>query len=1319
MGTPDFAVEPLRCLVEGGYNVVGVITMPDKPIGRHQSELSQSPVKQYAVAHGLPVLQPEKLKDEGFIADLRALQADLQIVVAFRMLPEVVWQMPRFGTFNLHASLLPRYRGAAPINWAIINGDKETGITTFFLQHAIDTGNVIQQERIPILPTDNAETIHDQLMMLGGRLVVETVDNILADKVKPIPQEEMNLPVAEYQRQAPKIFKDTCRIDWNRPVRATFDFIRGLSPYPGAWSEFMIGGKTTVLKIFRSQAVSGAESAESAKSDAAHEAVTAHEVGQLFTADGQLYVQQPDGVQRLEEVQQAGKRRMAAADFLRGVRLAVLLLSCFILQALLPLESFAQRRSVAQMRQALTSVMTAERAQRLQPVAQLVEAATPATAHLSETQRTHTYSRLTVLSDSEAGFAVVSHTADAPAILAYGEQGIDSTSVSPEFVYLMDLYEAGADRSKAPRRVNYTNVNSLITTQWAQGAPFSDSCPFYESTGKRSPTGCVATSMAQVLNYHKLPKSMRGFKTYSYTNAAGHRVAQSFDFRATTFDWANMVNSYTNWLGSVTGTAAQKQAVSTLMYACGVAASMQYGEKSSAAFSYNAAQGITAAMEGVEAFLVPYDEQTIVDELVAGRPVIYGGYDKNLAGHSFVIDGVTSDGRYRCNLGWGGSGNGEYAATDMNGYAYMKDDLFLIQPSAERRECTPIPELQGLYASVRRTPVQQWREGRWYVLWNAASARSPYSAGSGREMQVRPIMPSGEAITTCADQLVRFVPKADGTYYLQTATGHYLGALTAYGKAVPRATEAPEAAYSIGTITPGYFWFNNSNCHMRIEDYVGQLEGWSPVVPTDPLGSSAWQLYEVALSETPITDPSQVPTLPEFDATKTYTLRNTGYSQGYLVALSAADAHPTLRGVTQDHSNGLFAGARYHDAADLESDGAYWYIETEGVRQYLRNVLTGKYLANQGDRTPYVFTATKTPIQISQQPDGTFSFNSGSQAESYLCAATHLENPAAFWTATDEGSAWTVEQRDMPSAYVPVSSIALEVERMSLFDGDRPRIAATVLPQNASHKQLEWRSSDTSVCTVDASGQVEAVGAGTAVVTVSSVSTPSVSASVEVNVASRTLLPTTPINFSNLTPYLLQNKVGTGAYLVAEEGNSAHPSIRAAVLTTHPDGYYSEQYEANVDYSSPYSYWQILTDKSGRYYLRNAGNGLYLAHSGDQTPYVFTATLTPINVGIRDASNFTFNTSNHFRSYLCVSTNTENPLAYWIVSSEYCSWMVYAVEGLDLGLTDPLAESTTGLSFAPRASIPTLDCDLAGRRIEGRASRSGIIITSDRKKVVL
>lgn len=302
MGTPDFAVEPLQKLVEGGYNIVGVITMPDKPIGRHQTELSASPVKKYAVEHGLQVLQPAKLKDETFLEELRSLRADLQIVVAFRMLPEVVWAMPKYGTFNLHAALLPQYRGAAPINWAIINGDTQTGITTFFLDHDIDTGSVIQRVPVPILDTDNVEDVHDKLMHLGADLVVETVDNIIADNVHPIPQAD--LQTDEPLRPAPKIFKDTCKIDWSNDVKRTYDFIRGLSPYPAAWTELTYGGKTQVLKVYASEK---------------EFTTTDQPVGTVLT-DGKTYlkVAQSDGYQNIITLQLAGKKRMSVVDFLRG-----------------------------------------------------------------------------------------------------------------------------------------------------------------------------------------------------------------------------------------------------------------------------------------------------------------------------------------------------------------------------------------------------------------------------------------------------------------------------------------------------------------------------------------------------------------------------------------------------------------------------------------------------------------------------------------------------------------------------------------------------------------------------------------------------------------------------------------------------------------------------------------------------------------------------------------------------------------------------------------------------------------------------------------
>ena len=305
MGTPEFAVESLKRLVEGGYNIVGVITMPDKPMGGHGSVLQPSPVKQYAVSQGLKVLQPEKLKNEEFVAGLRSLNADLQIVVAFRMLPEVVWNMPRLGTFNLHASLLPQYRGAAPINWAVINGDTETGITTFFLKHEIDTGEVIDQVRVPIADTDNVEVVYERLMRLGGDLVLKTVDAILEGSVKTIPQEEL-AQVGEL-RPAPKIFKETCRIDWTIGVKRIYDFVRGLSPYPAAWTElYQEGTDPVMLKIF-----------ETEKLFCEHSLAP----GTIVT-DCKTYfkIASSDGYVNVLSLQLAGKKRMEINDFLRGYR---------------------------------------------------------------------------------------------------------------------------------------------------------------------------------------------------------------------------------------------------------------------------------------------------------------------------------------------------------------------------------------------------------------------------------------------------------------------------------------------------------------------------------------------------------------------------------------------------------------------------------------------------------------------------------------------------------------------------------------------------------------------------------------------------------------------------------------------------------------------------------------------------------------------------------------------------------------------------------------------------------------------------------------
>ena len=300
MGTPDFAVESLRALVEGGYNVVAVVTMPDKPAGRgHQ--LQYSAVKQYALSVGLPVLQPERLKDETFLEELRSYNADLQIVVAFRMLPEVVWNMPRLGTFNLHASLLPQYRGAAPINWAVMNGDTETGVTTFMLQHEIDTGNIILQERIAIAEDENVGSVHDRLMTIGAGLVARTVDAIIeADNhgvaIKTLPQDE-----SIELRPAPKIFKDTCVIDFSRTGEDIRNHVRGLSPYPAAWINEM------PISHPLAEVLKGAK-------------VYKVEVAQHAEQKGHIIVPCADGYLDILELQLPGKKRMNAAALLNGIQ---------------------------------------------------------------------------------------------------------------------------------------------------------------------------------------------------------------------------------------------------------------------------------------------------------------------------------------------------------------------------------------------------------------------------------------------------------------------------------------------------------------------------------------------------------------------------------------------------------------------------------------------------------------------------------------------------------------------------------------------------------------------------------------------------------------------------------------------------------------------------------------------------------------------------------------------------------------------------------------------------------------------------------------
>lgn len=301
MGTPEFASTSLKRLVAEGYNIVAVVTTPDKPAGRGQ-KVHQSDVKLTAQELGLPILQPEKLRDEAFLRELEALNPDLGIVIAFRMLPEVVWAMPRLGTFNLHASLLPEYRGAAPINWAIINGDKETGVTTFLLNHEIDKGAIIEQERTVIAPEDNIGTLYDRLMEIGSHLVIRTVEKLAEGNYTTT--EQMHIDEATL-RPAPKIFKEDGRIDWRRPAENIHNLVRGLSPYPAAWTPiFKDGAEIASAKIF-----------------VTHYELANHGVAPgTMRSDGKSYlaIAAADGWVYVDEMQLAGKRRMAIREILLG-----------------------------------------------------------------------------------------------------------------------------------------------------------------------------------------------------------------------------------------------------------------------------------------------------------------------------------------------------------------------------------------------------------------------------------------------------------------------------------------------------------------------------------------------------------------------------------------------------------------------------------------------------------------------------------------------------------------------------------------------------------------------------------------------------------------------------------------------------------------------------------------------------------------------------------------------------------------------------------------------------------------------------------------
>ena len=302
MGTPDFAVATLQRLVENGFEVVAAITAPDKPVGRGQ-KMSESPVKKYALSQGIPVLQPEKLKNKDFLEELASYKADLQVVVAFRMLPEAVWAMPKMGTINLHGSLLPQYRGAAPINWAVINGETLTGVTTFFIEKEIDTGNIIFSENIEIKATDTAGDLHDRMMWIGGDLMVKTVKAIASGVYPSVKQD-----FSQELKPAPKIFKETCKIDWEKDSKTIYDLVRGLSPYPAAWTT--LDGK--VLKIFETEIVNEEFPNMDNQAFEGFALKTDHKK--------QLLIQTSNGHLAIKSLQLEGKKRMTTDEFLRGYR---------------------------------------------------------------------------------------------------------------------------------------------------------------------------------------------------------------------------------------------------------------------------------------------------------------------------------------------------------------------------------------------------------------------------------------------------------------------------------------------------------------------------------------------------------------------------------------------------------------------------------------------------------------------------------------------------------------------------------------------------------------------------------------------------------------------------------------------------------------------------------------------------------------------------------------------------------------------------------------------------------------------------------------
>lgn len=678
--------------------------------------------------------------------------------------------------------------------------------------------------------------------------------------------------------------------------------------------------------------------------------------------------------------------------------------------------SFAQpRRSPAQLRTDLTKVVGAERAGRLQTVMQL--------------------DNLVLMSDTAAGYAIVNRNPAFPAVLAFGDMGVTEKDVCPELEFFMEMYDAAMREAEARGVSAFAdkyvteNISPLVKTTWAQDDPYNKACPMYDGGSTRCLVGCVATAVAQVFKFHERPKKMHGKKIYSYVNDAGHRVTHSYNFANANFDWGNMPNALkTNGFWGIGNTTeAQNNAVADLSYACGVMSHMKYGTSGSSSYSYLAEAGINDICDDVSALYTQFETLIVMDELREGRPVIYSAAGAgNLGAHCFVIDGARSDGYLHCNMGWGGSRDNYFLPTDMCGYSYYQE-IVTVRPEDEARTYEPLEELRGRCVNTPDQQTADFQPEKWYVLWNAGKSGSPCTNGLGSVIYNTSTIPAGEGAEYCANQLVRFIPDGNGDYYIQTGLGDYFNTFFNGGSYGTSAQKIQK--FSIKEIAEGYFCIKSGRIVLDTNGISSDVVGNGSTEPTDIYSNASWMLFPVELSRNPAEG------VPPMEKSKTYMLKNTGYSQGYLVTMGASDAHPTLRGVTTDHKNGLSEGAAYHDAVDTDALGTYWQIYQEGGRYYLKNCVTQKFLTNEGNGTPYVFVESPTPINLTMAADGTFRFNAGTDANSYLCAATHLPNPAAFWTVDDAGSEWMIEEVELPRA--GLGRMAEEIERLPAGNSSR------------------------------------------------------------------------------------------------------------------------------------------------------------------------------------------------------------------------------------------------------------------------------------------